>query len=201
MFIRQSNNYRLFQKFLHNHKFADNEIKQISYINLYWWIRGDDNFNRVTANTILHLVNILFYFIGFIFILIPSSKVGYDILDTTFSYNVTVYFTKLTNIGCFLFLIGFPYFQNKRLYSSNRLAINLCSYISVVAIIYWVLLFPVSVSSGSFSQQSGLDITENIWLHAFTPILFISFILNSSGISLTLQIRLEVWYHSITYGV
>lgn len=211
-FIKQSHHFRLFERFIHNHKFHESNIIQVSFYNLYSCIKGDIRFNKIAINTILYSATFLFFFIGFIFILIPDLDGNFKTINNTFSYNISVYFTNLTNIACFLFLIGFIFFQNKKLYFSNRLAINMCSYITVVALIYWCVLFPTSASSWVSGEASALSMVEGIWLHAFTPILFISFVLNSSGISLTLQkgnywkrsgivLLYPLWYMSYAYSI
>lgn len=170
----------------------------------------DMRWDRLTRNTLLYIFSFIILFIGFIFILIPNLDDNY--LDRTFIYNSLSYFTHLTNMGCLFWLIIFLFNQTKRINQNNTMSIFMGSYLLVVALTYWVALFPNDIIDGDFARKSVQLKTEAIWLHTITPIFFVWFIINTFCInrqppnnrffktSLSLLIY-PLWYFSYAYSI
>ena len=136
--------------------------------------------SKISKNTIFYIFVLTLYLIAFLFINIPILGDN-KYLDEYWTYNCLCYFTHLSNILCFFFLIAFPFIQKKRICRDNTILINLSTYITVVGLIYWVALFPFKISNGSFAKYTLQHQVESIWLHAITPIAFVAFFITSAS--------------------
>lgn len=167
--------------------------------------------SKLSKNTIFYLFVLVLFFIGFVFIMIPMIR-GARYLDAYWTFNALCYFTHITNILCFIFLLVFPFINTKKICRDNTIQLNLCTYITVVALIYWVALFPSKVSSGAFAEYSLQHQVESIWLHLVTPVFFIAFMCTTTSNNLMYadekfwqgagkMIIYPLWYGSFAYAL
>ena len=103
--------------------------------------------------------------------------------------STLTYFTQFTNLTCFLYAMTAIFRTHANLFRNNTLTIHLVTYITIVAIIYWVFLFQheVNVTSKDPTIQIMFDVnlaTTSI-LHGSTPLTFL------------LYAAIIIWYNKI----
>lgn len=166
-------NYVRYHEYLSTNKEAS---RQFSIIHLKNVIYKNGKVDILFWNTILGLVSFASGLIAFIFSMINKYNATNEIKNY-FIFNTITFFTQESNILVFIFMFMYIIFSKKILFKNNTGMICISSYISVVAIIYWALLFPKSV--GTESLDETFEITKTVWLHAINPILFVSFCITS----------------------
>ena len=149
--------------------------------------------NMLFWNTTFGYFILLITFIGFIFgfliftelwpdkIVIPELKPGFSdeqykaYMENYYIFDTFSYFTQLSNMACFVFMIFFTAFNNKIAFRNNTILIAISSYIFIVSVIFWVYLFPTSLDHYTWAFQWA----KTSWTHAVAPILFIAFAITS----------------------
>ncbi|MGL5630534.1 MAG: hypothetical protein ACRDCG_02055 [Mycoplasmoidaceae bacterium] len=103
--------------------------------------------------------------------------------------STLTYFTQFSNISCFLCILVTMIKPKSNIFKNNTLLIFVATYISVVAIIYWVVLFPNDFDVNNKDKERytpkllGIDFFNTLFLHAFTPFMFVTYTLSYISIN------------------
>ena len=137
--------------------------------------------------------------------LIPgiTKEEYYNYLTTSVIFETLSYFTSLTNIASFIFMLAFVLFSQKIAFRNNTIMISIASYIWIVCLIFWTYLFPISVKNQTYVKD--FQWVKTTWLHAVTPILFCIFFVtsvttNKEGPNKIKKIMLPYLIYPITYA-
>lgn len=139
-------------------------------------INFKNNNKQVKINLFVYFITFIVFLTSFILIFIKQNN------DTTkvsslFIISKLSYFTNLSNIACFFYLFLLLFFHNKRTMNNSGLIIALTTYITIVGLIYWCMLFPTSVVVDP--DKGAMKLIRGIWLHTTAPISFILFFIFS----------------------
>lgn len=148
---------------------------QISNRHVYDTIKYGYRKDKLFSNTLLAYFTFICTLVGFILIWIPKNS--YTGLSF-FSFEVFVYFTQLTNLSCFFFMLLFLVFHRKIAFKQNVIISYIAAYIAIVGVVFWSALLPFYNNKSSYISNS-LRLTTTIWLHAITPIIFVVFTIRS----------------------
>lgn len=165
--------YTLFLNYISKNKDADN---QISFNILKNGLIRKCNKNKIFWNTLFCYFVFSITIIDFVFVfLIPEPKLSnLENPNNTITFNTFSYFTQLSNMACFFFMLLFVFFHNKIMFRNNTLMISLSGYIFIVSTIFWGgLIFMGENYDGIFAWL------KTSWLHAVTPVFFILFFITS----------------------
>ncbi|MGL4343184.1 MAG: DUF1600 domain-containing protein [Metamycoplasmataceae bacterium] len=105
----------------------------------------------------------------------------YNYIKPTGLFDIFIFFTQLTNMTCFLFMLSFLCFHQKIAFRNNTIMIAVTSYIFIVSAIFWAYLFPQALKDNDYVVD--FQWVKTTWLHAVTPILFIIFLISSLFVS------------------
>ncbi len=136
--------------------------------------------HAVKVNTIVFLIALTLTLVGFILIFINPEDmfVGDPKPSGLWLLNKLCYFTNLSNIFCFFYLLVMLFFNRAKIFNNNGFLIALTTYIVIVGVVYWCALFPVNVQ-----VDAGTDVSTKwaraIWLHTIDPIIFLIFMITS----------------------
>lgn len=144
---------------------------QISNRHVYNSIKYGYYKDKLFKNTILAYVTFLFTLVGFILIWLPkNSYTGLSFL----SFEVLTYFTQLTNLTCFFFMLAFLFFHKKIAFKENTLISYIATYILIVGVVFWSVLLPFYNGKAEY-MADPVRTTTAAWLHTATPIIFVIF--------------------------
>ncbi len=82
------------------------------------------------------------------------------------------YFTTLTNLILFCYLVLFLFLFKTRIFNNRNFATAVALYINMVMIAYWIVMSPQWFSGKYFDNYSWAAVVESISYHLIAPILF-----------------------------
>ena len=171
--------YILFYKYISQNRSGKEQICFISFKN---GIKGVEKKDKLFWNTFFCYFVFLITFIDIIFVFSIQDLNLYNlkINNKTIIFDIFSYFTQLSNIACFLFMFCFVFFHNKIAFRNNTLMIAVSGYIFIVSTVFWSGI----IAAGLWDKYNGVfGWLKTSWLHAVTPIFFITFFITSSFIN------------------
>ncbi|MGL4184058.1 MAG: DUF1600 domain-containing protein [Metamycoplasmataceae bacterium] len=173
--LKDENGYKNFVLYLFEKDEDSSEINNKLTLN---FILGKEKFSRKIFNTLFTYFIFLSSFTGLILIFIidqveinPEFNAKSNILFNTFSY-----FTQLTNLFVFIYSVIYLINPGGNIFRKNIFLISTTSYIIIVGLIFWAYLFPVALAKGfRVAYPTDFSFVKTFWLHAVTPIAFLSF--------------------------
>lgn len=163
---RKFNYHEQLRKYLNKRRPEGLQISNKYFKNV---IKGHEPVNKLFFNTCLAYVLAASTIVGFIIIFYKTDTHTNIPGMEWLIFKVFTFFTQLSNLACFGFIMLFLVFHKKNVFRQNTVITYLTAYILVVAIVYWAYLFPLEPNMPSY------DLFRNVILHAVTPLLFTIF--------------------------
>ncbi|MGL5640456.1 MAG: DUF1600 domain-containing protein [Mycoplasmoidaceae bacterium] len=108
-------------------------------------------------------------------IITTDKRFDSDNVRSNFFFGSLSFFTTQTNFLTFLFMLLFILFGNRVFFEDNKSLIHIASYIFIVLIVFWLLIFPKNMDEIMLSYPRTFDIVKTTWHHGVNPIIFIIF--------------------------
>ncbi len=154
----------------------DNQLDSSSTI-IDWRFKASPN-KWVMINTICCLIAFMIFMVGFILIFLNGDTSNNQDPTDIWFINKLSYFTNLSNMACFFYLLVLLCFYQRSTCNSSGIIICLCTYILIVGLVYWILLFPYHISVDEGGTATILWV-RRIWLHTVSPLAFLGFTFTS----------------------
>ncbi|MGL4617306.1 MAG: DUF1600 domain-containing protein [Mycoplasmoidaceae bacterium] len=121
------------------------------------------------------MVSVTAIIIAIIPMITTDTRFDSNNVRSNFFFGSLSFFTIQINFLTFLFMLSFILFGNRVLFESNKYLIHVASYIFIVMIVFWILIFPKSIDEIMISYPKVFDIIKTTWHHGVNPFVFTIF--------------------------